>query len=123
MMLLNLLKNVDDTANTKGLVLINLSKLRSEQQEYKQALDIMKLSFPLTSPSMFRRFGFRWKETMVNLPGNGHNHGRSYKSPDIKRLYTENGIDFKNKYIISHADSKAAGYDALKLAERLDLKI
>lgn len=92
-------------------------------KEYKQALDIMKLSFPLTSPSMFRRFGFRWKETMVGLGGSNSGHGSSYKSPQIKRLYTENGIDFKNKYIISHADSKAAGYDALKLAKALDLMI
>ena len=93
-------------------------------KEYKQALDIMKLSFPLTSPSMFRRFGFKWKETMVGLDGNrDYSYGCSYKSPEIKRIYTANGINFDNKFIISHADSKRAGYDALKLAESLGLKI
>ena len=92
-------------------------------KEYKQALDIMKLSFPLTSPSMFRRFGFHWKATVPGVGGTQSSMGRSYDSDGIRRVLTDNGVDFKNKYIISHADSKRAGYDALKLAKSLDLML
>ncbi len=38
---LNLVETADDADNTKGLILINLSKLRAEQQEYKQALEFI----------------------------------------------------------------------------------
>lgn len=92
-------------------------------KEYKQALDIMKLSFPLTSPSMFRRFGFRWKETVPGVNGYRGNMGQSYDSNGIRKVFTSNCISFTNKYIISHADSKRSGYDALKLAKSLDLML
>lgn len=38
------LEKSDDVANTKGLVLINMAKLRAEQQEYRQALEFIKLA-------------------------------------------------------------------------------
>ena len=39
---LNFVETADDADNTKGLILINLSKLRAEQLEYKHALHFIK---------------------------------------------------------------------------------
>lgn len=33
-------------------------------KNYNEHLDLLKMAFPLANPSMFRRFGFRWLETV-----------------------------------------------------------
>jgi hypothetical protein len=46
--------------NTLASLLINV-------KEYGQKLNLLKLTFPLVHPAMFRRIGFKWIETVPNL--------------------------------------------------------
>lgn len=40
-----------------------IAKVMVLLKRYNEHIDLMKLAFPVTNPSMFRRFGFRWLET------------------------------------------------------------
>ena len=75
-------------------------------KQYGQPLNIQKLSFPLTSVSMFRRLGFRWLETVPDLKGSWYGYGCSVQRIDEikKRLkeckaYDENSIVLNPDYI------------------------
>jgi len=41
---LDMIEKLDEAANTQGLILINLAKLRAEQQEYRHALEFIKIA-------------------------------------------------------------------------------
>lgn len=94
-------------------------------KDYRQPLDILKLSFSITSVSMFRRLGFRWIETVPNLQNNwawGYGQQITEKEKALKML-GKTGQNTENAYFIMVDDCKSAGFDALKLAERLGIKV
>ena len=39
-------------------------------KDYREHLDLQKLCFPVAHPSMFRRLGFKWLETVEGLKEN-----------------------------------------------------
>ena len=93
-------------------------------KDWKQHLDILKLSFPVTSPAMFRRMGFRWAETMPGVEG-----GRvwGYGTPIVrdsdkgrKRLESA-GYDLKTTYMVTIDDCKKSDFDALEVAKKLGI--
>ena len=90
-------------------------------KDYRQPMDLLKLSFPLTSPAMFRRFGFKWKETTPFSTRTTSGYGSTYPSNQIRDIFTANGIKCDNSYIISVGECIDAGFDPIKLAK--DLKI
>lgn len=92
-------------------------------KEWKQHLDIMKLSFPLTSPAMFRRFAFKWAETLPDVNRSVSGYGRNMDKEDVKRVCGANGIDIKNTYLVTVEDCTGANYDAIELAKNLGIII
>lgn len=92
-------------------------------KKYGQPLDLRKLSFPLVSPAMFRRFGFKWKETLPTVKRNNVNYGSSYPSDEIKAILGSNGVKVDNMYVFNYRECQECDYDAIKLAETLGIKI
>lgn len=75
-------------------------------KDWRQPLDLKKLTFPIAHPSMFRRFGFRWLETVPNLKNAGFRGGYGSASfledhGAAVKLYKENGILTDNEYLIT----------------------
>ena len=94
-------------------------------KEYKQPLDILKLSFAITSVSMFRRLGFRWIETVPGLKESwAWGYGQSITEKRVAlELLKKTGQNTENAYFIMIPDCKAANFDAVKLAENLGIKV
>lgn len=93
-------------------------------KEWKQHLDVLKLSFPLTSPAMFRRFGFKWAETMPEVNGNHvWGYGRHIDKKAFKMLLPLPGLDNKASYFIDVNDCENADFDAVKLAKNLGFTV
>jgi len=95
-------------------------------KDYRQPLDLLKLSFSVTSVSMFRRLGFRWLETVPDLKGGGWRIGYGSQIDDkdyALSLLEKCGQDVRNAYFIKVEDCDNAGWDALKLAADLGIKV
>ncbi len=98
-------------------------------KEYKQPLDILKLSFSITSVSMFRRLGFRWIETVPGLQRSGWAFGygqpldNDYTNEKILELLQKTGENTENAYYMSVRDCKKAKFDAVELAKQLGIKV
>lgn len=94
-------------------------------KDFRQPLDILKLSFSITSVSMFRRLGFRWLETVPNLKNNwswGYGSQITDREKALKKL-AETGQNTENAYFIMVSDCRKANFDAIKLAENLGIKV
>lgn len=88
-------------------------------KEYKQPIDILKMSFPLVSPSMFRRFGFKWKEGLNGLNLRQSGYGRSYKIEEARKVL-ENKIE-SNSFLINYELCENNDFDAVQLAKNLNI--
>lgn len=92
-------------------------------KEWRQPLDLLKLSFPLTSPSMFRRFGFKWAEGIEGVKSRHvFGYGHIMSDEQVKALLNENGYDTSATYFVRVKTCEDCGFDALKLIERLGIK-
>lgn len=94
-------------------------------KDFRQPLDILKLSFSITSVSMFRRLGFRWLETVPNLRNNwawGYGQQVQDKEKALK-LLEKTGQNTENAYFIMVKDCEKVRFDALKLADSLGIKV
>lgn len=103
--------------NREAILLINL-------KQYGQHMDILKLSFPVTSPAMFRRFGFKWAEGIPGFSGSkvwgyGHHLGKSRLSDTLSKQ----GYDTKSTYQIDVDDCKNADFNPLEVAKTLGIVI
>lgn len=94
-------------------------------KEFKQPLDMLKLSFPLTSPAYFRRFGFRWAETMPGVTNKDWHfgYGSALDKDKIIAYLSESGVNTKDSFIINVNDCKTANFDPLTLAKELGISI
>ena len=63
-------------------------------KEYGQKLNLLKLTFPLVHPAMFRRIGFKWLET----------------TPELKDKNMSNGYGTPLSYIFNYDPLKEAQY-------------
>lgn len=94
-------------------------------KDFRQPLDILKLSFSLTSVSMFRRLGFRWIETVPNAKVNwrsGYGHQIMNKDEALETI-GKSGQNTVNAYFIMVRDCQNADFDAVKLAADLGIKV
>lgn len=103
--------------NREAVLVINL-------KEYGQHMDILKLSFPVTSPAMFRRFGFKWAEGIQDFEGErvwgyGCHLGKSRLAEFLKAQ----GYDTKSMYQIDVNDCKEADFNPLEVAKTLGIVI
>lgn len=83
--------NVEFFAATEGS---DFCSVQVTVKDWRQPLDLKKLCFPIANPSMFRRFGFRWLETVPTLTNRGYRSG--YGSSSFKSDYKE-AVDFYKK--------------------------
>lgn len=93
-------------------------------KDWKQPLDLLKLSFPLTNASMYRRFGFKCAETMPDVRGSGwHGYGRHLTKDEIIETLDKSGIDTKNTFVIVPDDCQKVDYDPMTLAKEIGIII
>ena len=94
-------------------------------KEFRQPLDMLKLSFPMTSPSYFRRLGFRWGETHPECKNKGwkYGYGRPLKKEQIIENLTKSGISTKDTFIISVDDCQRNGYNLKAVAKELGISL
>lgn len=90
-------------------------------KDYREHLDLHKLCFPIAHPSMFRRIGFRWLETVPGLQEDGwsHGYGRSIQADEISEI---DGIVAPNEYILSLHTIQECDHDVNKIIQYLNLK-
>lgn len=90
-------------------------------KEFKQPLDLLKLSFSVGSVSMYRRLGFRWLETVPGLQGDwkwGYGRQISDKESALKAIQ-EAGEHIDNGYFITFDDCQSAEFDPIKLGKTI----
>lgn len=92
-------------------------------KEWKQPLDLLKLSFPLTSAAMFRRFGFLWIETVPGIHNWGSCKGSHLSKSNLVKLLRETGRNIDNIYVIDVPACKQTHYNPVELAESINIKI
>jgi hypothetical protein len=93
-------------------------------KQFGQHMDILKLSFPVTSPAMFRRFGFKWAEGIPGISGGSVScYGDTVGKAKLTEILKQHGYDTKSTYIISVEDCHNNGYDALEVAKALGIVI
>lgn len=80
--------NVQKTSNGTGQRMTCVIKLK----DYRQPLDLLKIAYPLTHPSFFRRHMFRWMETVPELDTTFTDitTGYGYSETDEKEAYEKN---------------------------------
>lgn len=99
------------------IALINL-------KQYGQHMDILKLSFPVTSPAMFRRFGFKWAEGVQNVNGSKvWAYGTPLEKQKILDILAANGYNVKTSYCIDVRDCENADFQPLEVAKTLGIII
>jgi hypothetical protein len=94
-------------------------------KDFRQPLDVLKLSFSITSVSMFRRLGFRWLETVPGLEESwAYGYGRQVRNKsEALKLLQKTGQNTDNAYFIMIEDCVNVDFDALKLADYLGIKV
>ena len=112
----DLLPFASQRINECAISLINL-------KDFRQPLDLLKLSFPITHPAMFRRFGFTWLETVEDLgpfyDGHGHHIDRETM---LERLKEAKVLD-TNAYLIQIDDCERANFDVRTIAKNLGISL
>lgn len=84
----------------------DICSARVNVKDWRQPLDLKKLAFPISNPSMFRRIGFRWLETYPQLKNRGYASGYGSSSfrtnyKECLKVYNESGMLDKNEYAIT----------------------
>lgn len=94
-------------------------------KDWKQPLDLLKLSFPVTSPAMFRRFGFKWLETVPDLTSGDfrNGYGRHIDKDEAKAELRRTGIKIDNAHFITVSDCSEADYNPFEVAKKLEIAL
>lgn len=92
-------------------------------KDYRQPLDMLKLSFSLTSISMWRRLGFKWIETAPGMKSNWYAYGRLIDKETRLNCLKEAGHDLTNAFYINHYDCREVDYNAVELAKKLGIEV
>lgn len=93
-------------------------------KQYAQHMDILKLTFPVTSPAMFRRFGFKWAEGIPNVTGGTvWGYGSHLSKKRLLPILEQQGYNIKSTYCIDVTDCQENNFDPLKIAESLGIVV
>lgn len=79
-------------------------------KKYNEHLDLLKLAFPFANPSMLRRFGFKWLETLPELTDTSYQGGYGHNNE-------EDLSDDKTVYL-NYDMVRDEGYDAVRIIEK-----
>lgn len=85
-------------------------------KDYRDMMDLRKLSFPIAHPSFFRRFGFKWLETSPKITCNDWSWGYGQTLP-IDNFKN----DFKDEKLIDIRTIAHMDYDCDKIIKSLNL--
>lgn len=88
-------------------------------KDYREHLDLQKLCFPLANPSMFRRFGFKWIET---IPGIKANWPFGYGSQINDLDFIKENFLADNEYFINLSITKKNEYNPEKIIAELNIE-
>lgn len=99
-----------------------LASVSVNVKDWRQHIDLKKLTFPMIHPSALRRVSFRWLETVPELNDNGFTCG--YGTPinnkgyqKAKELYQKEGILDKDTYYINVDMVQQCDHDTKKMME------
>ena len=85
-------------------------------KDYGEQLDLRKLSFPVAHPSMFRRIGFKWLETVPGLErGSGFSSGYGHHCSVY--TYRNAGLLEKNEIYIDYDTIYENNFDVARILE------
>jgi hypothetical protein len=91
-------------------------------KQYAQHMDILKLTFPVTSPAMFRRFGFKWAEGVPNVTGGTvWGYGCHLSKNKLLPILAKQGYNINSTYCIDVNDCRNNEFDPMKIAESLGI--
>jgi len=94
-------------------------------KDWRQPIDIKKVAFPIASPSMFRRLGFRWLETAPGITNRGWTGGYGHSLESLeeeKGLLTELGVLGDNDYYVNVGVAKDNDFDPSRIAKTIGIK-
>lgn len=88
-------------------------------KDYREHMDIQKLCFPIAHPSMFRRIGFNWLETVPNLEDESwsYGYGRTVEWNNMPESVKSDGA-----YYLGLQHTRRKNYDVNELIKSLDIK-
>lgn len=94
-----------------------LVKLKS----FQSGLNLSKVSFPMTSTAMFRRFGFRWLETVPGLSDQSFSRGYGYSEGRGFLLESLTLVNFPTDetYVSDVGLAKSVNFDPMELGKKL----
>lgn len=105
----------------------DLSMFTVVVKDYKEAIDIKKICFPVAHGSMLRRIGFKWLETCPQVTNSGYTSGygtplsnNSYES--VIATLKDNGLLKDNCYYINAPICRDNKYDPQKVMEAVGMK-
>lgn len=104
----------------------DLCSVRVNVKDWRQPLDLKKLAFPVSHPSMFRRLGFRWLETVPALTNTGYymGYGSSHFKENYEnalKIYKDNKLLTDNEYLITSYLCINSKHDEKKITEACGL--
>jgi hypothetical protein len=74
-------------------------------------------------PAMFRRFGFRWAETLPGVESFVDGHGSHMDVEQTLGVLTKHGYDPKATYLIDVKACSESSFDPLRIAAKLGITI
>lgn len=102
---------------------------RFRLKDWRQPLDLKKLTFPMAHASMLRRIGFRHTETHPGIKYSGWTgcYGRALSSDmNYKQqvaMYKKQGMLAENEFFITLDMAKKNGYDTEKIMKQAGMKL
>lgn len=106
-----------EDSNREFIAVVNL-------KQYSQHMDILKLSFPVTSPAMFRRFGFKWAEGIPGIRGDkAFCYGSHIDKNALIATLGSRGYDTKSAYCIGVDDCTSADFNPFTIAENIGITL
>lgn len=90
-------------------------------KDYREHLDLQKLCFPIAHPSMFRRFGFKWLETVPGLTCSGWSWGYGRLLDDI--AFIRKNFLKDNEVYIGLKTTRDCNYNANKIIKYIKKEI
>jgi hypothetical protein len=98
------------------------SVCRVDIKDWREALDLRKVAFPVAHPSMLRRIGFRWLETCPLIENERYTSGYG-RSPDgsyerIRETLKKENLLTDNQYYINPQLCRDCNQDILEIVKR-----